>query len=63
MAQPRVVWATLVGYVLGYVVALLTLIQFHDGASTAVACFVAGIVGAAWFRRRALAKLHRPGID
>ena len=62
MAQPRVVWATLVGYVLGYVVALATLIQFHDGAFTAVACFAAGIVGAAWFRRRSIAKLH-PGVD
>jgi len=52
----------LVGYVLGYVVALATLIQFQDGAFTAVACFVAGIVGAAWFRRRSIAKLH-PGVD
>ncbi len=62
MAQPRVVWATLVGYLLGYVVALVTIIQFHDGALTAVACFVAGVVSAAYFRRRAIAKLH-PGVD
>jgi hypothetical protein len=62
VAQPRVVWATLVGYMLGYVVALATLIQFHDGALTAVACFVAGIGGAAYFRHRSIAKLH-PGVD
>jgi hypothetical protein len=59
VAQPRVVWATLVGYVVGYVVALVTLIQFHDGAFTAVACFVAGIGGASYFRKRALrSKVH-----
>ena len=62
MAQPRAVWATLVGYLLGYVVALATLIQFQDGTFTAVACFVAGIAGAVYFRRRSIAKLH-PGVD
>ena len=55
--------AMLVGYLVGYVVALATLIQFYDGAVSAVACCVAGIAGAAWFRRRSIAKLHRPRID
>ena len=42
-------WAALFGYVVGYVVALVTLIQFHDGAFTAVACFVAGTGSAIYF--------------
>ena len=51
------------GYVIGYVAALLTLIQFHDGALTAVACFVAGIAGAGYFRRRALRSKAHGRVD
>jgi hypothetical protein len=45
-------WAALFGYLFGYLVALVTLIQFHDGAFSAVACFVAGTGSAIYFHHR-----------
>lgn len=61
-------WAALFGYVFGYVIALVTLIQFHDGAFSAVACFLAGTASATYFhhrsvRRRGTQARHPVRID
>ena len=47
-------WAALFGYLFGYVVALVTLIQFHDGAFSAVACFLVGTGSAIYFHHRSV---------